>query len=127
MPVYSLFGVPGAAQAVEDGACLAALLSCISSKDEIPTALRVFEELRISRTAQVQQASFVNGRIFHFPDGPEQRARDDAMRAEAEGKHYIQSPNGLSDPMTQIWLYSYDAEAEARKAWEQVTAKGAKL
>ncbi|KKY15207.1 putative salicylate hydroxylase [Diplodia seriata] len=118
----------GAAQAVEDGASLATLISSISSRSELPAALRVFQELRIARTAQVQQASFVNGRIFHFPDGPEQRARDEAMRAEAEGRHYIQSPNGLSDPTTQIWLYSHDAEAEARKAWErEMREKSAKL
>ncbi|OJD36897.1 salicylate hydroxylase [Diplodia corticola] len=117
----------GAAQAVEDAASLATLISSISSKSELPTALRVFEELRIVRTAQVQQASFVNGRIFHFPDGPEQRARDEAMRAEADGKHYIQSPNGLSDPTTQIWLYSHDAEDEAGRAWEQETRKRSKL
>ncbi|KAL1615703.1 hypothetical protein SLS54_008833 [Diplodia seriata] len=124
----TLLTFPGAAQAVEDGASLATLISSMSSRSELPAALRVFQELRIARTAQVQQASFVNGRIFHFPDGPEQRARDEAMRAEAKGRHYIQSPNGLSDPTTQIWLYSHDAEAEARKAWErEMREESAKL
>ncbi|KAF4534938.1 Salicylate hydroxylase [Lasiodiplodia theobromae] len=117
----------GGAQAVEDGASLATLISSISSKSELLAALHVFEDLRIPRTAQVQQGSFVNGRIFHFQDGPEQRARDEAMRDEAEGRHYIQSPNGLSDPTTQIWLYSYDAEEETRKAWEKEKRHDAKL
>ncbi|KAK7707405.1 hypothetical protein SLS57_009275 [Botryosphaeria dothidea] len=117
----------GAAQAVEDGASLATLVSSVSSQSELPAALRIFEELRIPRAGQVQQASFVNGRIFHFGDGPEQRARDAAMRAEAEGKHYLQSPNGLSDPTTQLWVYGYDAEEEAKKAWEKETGKTARL
>ncbi|GME35624.1 3-hydroxybenzoate 6-hydroxylase 1 [Neofusicoccum parvum] len=117
----------GAAQAVEDGGSLATLVSSISSRSELPTALRIFEQLRIPRTAQMQQASFVNGRIFHFRDGPEQRARDAAMRDEVEHKHYLQSPNGLSDPTTQIWCYGHDAEEEARKAWEREMETSARL
>ncbi|KAH7048322.1 hypothetical protein B0J12DRAFT_111221 [Macrophomina phaseolina] len=121
------FMAQGAAQAVEDAASLATLVSSISSYSQLPAALRVFEQLRISRAGQVQQASFVNGRIFHFPDGPEQQARDAAMRAEAEGKHYLHSPNGLCDPTTQIWLYGHDAEAEAMEAWKIEMGETAKL
>ncbi|EKG15355.1 Monooxygenase FAD-binding protein [Macrophomina phaseolina MS6] len=121
------FMAQGAAQAVEDAASLATLVSSISSYSQLPDALRVFEQLRISRAGQVQQASFVNGRIFHFPDGPEQQARDAAMRAEAEGKHYLHSPNGLCDPTTQIWLYGHDAEAEAMEAWKIEMGETAKL
>ncbi|KAH6999196.1 hypothetical protein BKA56DRAFT_685174 [Ilyonectria sp. MPI-CAGE-AT-0026] len=106
----------GAAMAVEDGAALAEALSLISSKDQVPNALRVFEKERMSRSYGMQTASLVNGKLWHFPDGAEQQARDRGMRAEVEGKYFIESTNQWSDPVTQLWTYGYDAEKELRKA-----------
>lgn len=103
--------------AVEDGAALAEALSLISSKDQVPDALRVFEKERMSRSYGMQTASLVNGKLWHFPDGAEQQARDRGMRAEVEGKYFIESTNQWSDPVTQLWTYGYDAEKELRKAW----------
>ena len=65
----------------------------------------------------MQQASQVNGTLWHFADGPEQKARDEAMRPEVEGRQFIRSPNQWSDPTTQRWCFGYDAEAEVRRAW----------
>lgn len=107
----------GAAMAVEDGAALAVALNHISSLDEIPFALRSFEKERIKRTSDMQNASMVNGVIWHFPDGPEQRARDMSMAAEVMGEHFISSANQWSDPVTQWWAYGYDAEKAMEKAW----------
>ncbi|KAF2140958.1 uncharacterized protein K452DRAFT_359381 [Aplosporella prunicola CBS 121167] len=109
----------GAAIAVEDAGCLATLLSLIRSTAELPAALEVFEKIRIPRANQMQEASAVNSKLWHFADGPEQKARDEAMRPEVEGRHFLQSPNQWSDPVTQAWCYGYDAEEEARKAWTQ--------
>ena len=104
--------------AVEDGAALAEALRLISNVEEIPLALKTWEAVRIERTSQMQQASLLNGKLWHFPDGPEQEARDAGMRPEVEGKHFIRSPNQWSDPTTQRWCYGYDAEDEIRSAWE---------
>lgn len=107
----------GAAMAVEDGAALAVVLSLIQSPKQIPEALRVFEAERIKRSGQMQGASMLNGKLWHFADGPEQRARDAGMRPETEGASFSWSSNQWSDPVTQWWAYGYDAEAEMEKAW----------
>ncbi|KAM0543489.1 hypothetical protein ACHAPJ_012287 [Fusarium lateritium] len=100
----------GAAMAVEDGAALAIALSKTKIREKIPDALRLFEKERMERSYGMQAASLVNGRLWHFPDGPAQRARDLGMRAEVEGRPFVESTNQWSDPTTQIWAYGYDAE-----------------
>ena len=86
----------GAAQAIEDGATLAALLS--QMKGDVPVALRRYEDLRKPRATRLQEASAVNRVRFHLPDGPEQEARDAAMA------------NGGDRSLDNIaWLYDHDA------------------
>ena len=109
----------GAAMAVEDGAALAVALNKISSADELPFALQSFEKERIKRSGDMQNASTINGRIWHFPDGPEQRARDASMVPEVLGKPFTSSANQWSDPVTQWWAYGYDAEGKMVEAWEK--------
>lgn len=109
----------GAAMAVEDGAALAVALDHVSSLSEIPFALRSFEKERIKRSSDMQNASTVNGLIWHFPDGPEQRARDDSMAAEVKGWPFTSSANQWSDPVTQWWAYGYDAEKAMEEAWNR--------
>lgn len=106
----------GAAMAVEDAAALAEAISMISSKYELQTALNAFQTVRVERANQMQEASLVNGRLLHFPDGPEQQARDAAMRLEVEGRPFTESPNQWSDPVTQAWCFGYDAEEAAAEA-----------
>lgn len=107
----------GAAIAVEDGAALAESLSIPKNKEEIPSVLKVFEEERMARSYGMQSASLVNGKLWHFADGPEQEARDLGMRSEVEGKHFLESTNQWSDPVTQHWTYGYDAEKAIQNAW----------
>tara|TARA_R110002003_G_scaffold31_8_gene1908 strand:- start:1466 stop:1906 length:441 start_codon:yes stop_codon:yes gene_type:complete len=107
----------GAAMAVEDGAALAVVLNQINSLDELSLALHAFERERIKRSSDMQNASRVNGLIWHFPDGPEQRARDAAMAAEVAGEPFASSSNQWSDPVTQWWAYGYDAEKRMEEAW----------
>ncbi|KAK2596586.1 hypothetical protein N8I77_013467 [Diaporthe amygdali] len=109
----------GAAMAVEDGAALAVALSRITSTNQLKFALRVFEKERVQRTGMMQEASMVNSMIWHFADGPLQEARDQAMRPEVEGRHFLSSPNQWSDPVTQEWAYGYDAERVMERAWEE--------
>jgi salicylate hydroxylase len=110
----------GAAMAVEDGAALAEALHQMESREELQMALKVFETERLKRSSQMQEASLLNGKLWHFADGPIQKARDEAMRPEVEGRHFISSPNQWSDPVTQWWCYGYDAEETIRKAWKDL-------
>jgi salicylate hydroxylase len=115
----------GAAMAVEDSGVLASVLSLISSADEIPFALNVFEAERMKRAGQMQDASLLNGKLWHFANGPEQRLKDLSMRPEVEGKSFSWSANQWSDPVTQWWAYGYDAEEEVERIFrERVAAVG---
>ena len=113
----------GAAMAIEDGAALAEALDFVpsstedlASNDSLTQVLTAYESVRRQRASQMQQASLVNGKLWHFADGPEQRARDAAMRPEVLGKAFARSPNQWSDPVTQSWAYGYDAVQVMREA-----------
>ena len=109
----------GAAMAVEDGAALAEILRHVRSQKDLCPAIKLFEKIRMERSYHMQEASLLNGKLWHFADGPLQQARDKGMQPEVEGKHFIESPNQWSDPLTQNWAYAYDAEVVAREAWKR--------
>jgi salicylate hydroxylase len=93
-PMYP-FMAQGAAQAIEDGACLAALLAAGGDPAE---ALRRYEQLRLPRVTRLQEMSRANKHRYHMQDGPEQEARDAAMAATRERA-----------PETMQWLFGFDA------------------
>jgi salicylate hydroxylase len=94
------FLAQGAAQAIEDGATLAACLAKCTPQD-VPRALQTYESLRIPRTTRVQAASQANRTRFHLPDGPEQQERDAQIR------------NAATDWFLQAiqWIYGHNAGA----------------
>jgi salicylate hydroxylase len=99
-PMFPFFA-QGAAQAVEDAATLA---RCLAADPADPAAaLRRYQALRQDRTARIQTVSHQRVHLNHLADGPQQQARDAALRD--------------SDPLTANgWIYGYDAdvvEAEA--------------
>jgi salicylate hydroxylase len=96
-PMYPFMG-QGAAQAIEDGAALAA---CLQADGDGPAAaLQRYEQWRLPRVSRLQAMSRANKIRFHMPDGPEQEARD-AEWARATDR----SPDALR------WLYEYDPAA----------------
>ncbi|HTO45133.1 MAG TPA: FAD-dependent monooxygenase [Burkholderiales bacterium] len=101
------FMAQGAAQAIEDGATLAACLSRVGARD-IPAALSRYEALRLPRASRVQALSEANKARFHLPDGAAQRARDAEMM------------RGATDwSLTAVaWLYGHDA-AEPERSVER--------
>ncbi|KAK4943999.1 hypothetical protein LTR10_016520 [Elasticomyces elasticus] len=109
----------GAAMAVEDAAALAEAIHLAANESELPRALDIWETVRRQRTGQMQEASLVNGKLWHFADGPLQQARDEGMAPEVEGRDFVSSPNQWSDPTAQRWCYGYDAELEIRKAFSK--------
>jgi 2-polyprenyl-6-methoxyphenol hydroxylase-like FAD-dependent oxidoreductase len=93
-PMYPFMG-QGAAQAIEDGATLAACLA--ASSDDPVAALQRYEELRIPRVSRLQAMSRANKARFHMPDGPEQQARDTEWARVGD-----RAPEALH------WLYGHD-------------------
>jgi salicylate hydroxylase len=93
----------GAAQAIEDGAALAAVLEAMPG--EVPAALARYEAVRKPRATRLQELSAVNRTRFHMPDGPEQQKRDALMVSSGD-----RSFAALS------WLYDHDASTAIRQA-----------
>jgi len=96
-PMYPFMG-QGAAQAIEDGAALAACLT--AGADDPAAALRRYERLRLPRVTRLQQMSRANKFRFHMPDGPGQQARDAEWARAAD-----RSPEALR------WLFAHDPAA----------------
>ena len=92
------FMAQGAAQAIEDGATLAACLAKFG-RERVADGLRDYEARRLRRTSRVQSLAAGNKVRFHLPDGPEQIARDAEMA------------KNVTDwsPKSVAWLYGYDA------------------
>jgi salicylate hydroxylase len=87
----------GAAQAIEDGATLAACLSGIAPSG-VGEALEKYQQLRRPRTAAIQMAARGNAVTFHLADGAEQQKRDAEMGSQT----------GLSPRRAAI--FDFDAE-----------------
>jgi salicylate hydroxylase len=96
-PMYPFMG-QGAAQAIEDGAALAACL--VAGGRDVASALRRYEQVRLPRVSKLQSMSRANKTRFHMRDGPEQCARD-AEWARAGDR----APDALR------WLYEHDPGA----------------
>jgi len=107
----------GAATSMEDGAYLArALAKVVEGKINLAQAIEIYEKGRMPKAYYKQQVSFLNGAIWHLPDGPLQEARDKAMSGELRGEQFMRSPNLYGDPETTISVYGYDAEQDAEIA-----------
>jgi salicylate hydroxylase len=90
------FMAQGAAQAIEDGAALAA---CLRQAVDVAGALRVYEAARLPRATRIQELSAGNKNRFHLPDGAEQEERD------------AQMASGSTDWSIKAveWIYGHDA------------------
>ncbi len=96
-PMYPFMG-QGAAQAIEDGAALAACL--LAGGDDVAAALRRYEAVRLPRVSKLQALSRANKTRFHLRDGAEQNARDAELARAAD-----RAPDALR------WLYEHDPGA----------------
>lgn len=118
----------GAATAMEDGAFLARCVAkVVEGKIGMDRAVKIYEEERQPKAYQKQQVSFLNGAIWHLPNGPEQQARDAAMAPELEGKYYVRSSNLYGDPQTVLEVYGYDAEGHAETALNKYLNDGKEI
>jgi salicylate hydroxylase len=95
------FMAQGAAQAIEDGAALAACLKHVAF--DISSAFRAYVTLRKPRATEVQERSRALSTSFHLQDGPQQLERDRVFATRGV--------RGSPEAMNR--LYGYDAEAVA--------------
>ncbi|KAJ5196698.1 hypothetical protein N7449_007177 [Penicillium cf. viridicatum] len=100
----------GANSAVEDGAVLGLILGHLRSKDQLPKALKMYEDLRKARGDAIVKETFKQRDSFHMADGPEQEARDKIFLSQlGESKVQGPFPSKWTCPQVQPWLYGYDA------------------
>ncbi|MCC6831281.1 MAG: FAD-dependent monooxygenase [Thermoleophilia bacterium] len=97
------FQAQGAVQAIEDAAVLADVLTGATAAD-VPAALARYAAIRRPRAARVQAASRENGRLFHLPDGPDQRRRDADLAA------------GRADFSSYEWLWTREPDGTLPEA-----------
>jgi salicylate hydroxylase len=96
----------------------------VEGRLQLAEAVQIYETERMPKAYTKQQVSFINGAIWHLPDGPEQVARDKAMAPELEGKYYVRSSNLYGDPQTVLDIYGYDAEEHAETALAKFLGRG---
>ncbi|KAH7062531.1 salicylate hydroxylase [Macrophomina phaseolina] len=110
----------GAATSMEDGAFLGRCLrDVVRGRLSLADAIEIYERGRMPLAHRKQQLSFLNGALWHLPDGPAQAARDRAMAPELKGEQLIRSPNLYADPVTVWETYAYDAEQHAEDELEK--------
>jgi len=86
----------GACQAIEDALTLAE--SVTMDRDNLPLALRRYEDRRIPRTAAVQRAAQIFGDIIHHDDPTAVLLRNHLLRQRSPG-----------DFQPVDWLYRHDS------------------
>lgn len=91
----------GAAQATEDGACLAAALRRYSTLHD---ALQAYERQRKPRAAYVARNTRVLQQWWHLHDGPERARRDELMRHDNSDNPMFWGCSRRTD-----WLFGHDA------------------
>jgi salicylate hydroxylase len=89
----------GANQAIEDAVAVATLLAR-ASRDSMPRALQLYEQVRREQAARVQRSSRFNGSLYEAAKG-DLDARDKQLATQRQSRAYI---------------WTFDAEAEAEKA-----------
>lgn len=101
----------GAAQAFEDAGVLGGIFSQAIGRDQIPEALRVFEEVRRPRASFVRHRTLEQKAKFALADGPDQQNRDARF---LEGEDYALYER----------LWTYDAAERGRQAWDNLLERG---
>ena len=109
--------------AIEDAAVLGKLYHHLTIPEQASDFLYAFQDIREARCTTIQQVELGNIWFMTLADSPEQRARDDAMRAKSyEGKNVLSGDAGEEDDPQ--WrevaeTFAYDCEDEADNWWHQ--------
>ncbi|KAH7308986.1 hypothetical protein B0I35DRAFT_441139 [Stachybotrys elegans] len=106
----------GVAQAVDDSAAIAAVLSTIDSVKQIPLALQAYEESRKERVEQIQAATLQARKHLHAKDEKAQTERD------AERKKAAQINENSDVVKMQHSYWQWNAAEVARSALSRLVA-----
>ncbi|KAH8691430.1 FAD binding domain protein [Talaromyces proteolyticus] len=109
----------GANSSIEDGAVLGRLLKYVTSRDDLPQILDLYQELRKRRGEAVVREASKQRDDFHLPDGPLQQHRDTIFLSCLAKEPTANFPSRWTCPTVQPWLYGYDAVAEVDKVMAQ--------
>ncbi|OSX59006.1 hypothetical protein POSPLADRAFT_1184700 [Postia placenta MAD-698-R-SB12] len=113
--------IQGTAMATEDAAVLAKLFAHLSTRDQIPSFLWAYQDLRLGRCTSVRNTEVSTIAWMTMENGPEQRMRDDGMRAKFRaGKNVMEGEDGEED--APQWeeirtIFGYNCEDEADNWW----------
>ncbi|KAK0199853.1 hypothetical protein DFS33DRAFT_201021 [Desarmillaria ectypa] len=100
-----------ASMAIEDAAVLGNLFVRLTSKDQIPTLLEAYQSLRSPRAMATADGCWKDKGTLHLPDGPEQRARDEAFKVTMAGKRSSVGQDNVAQ-------YEYDVDAIVDDWWK---------
>lgn len=113
------FAGQGANMAIEDGCAISTLLSLIPSKRELPSAISMYDKVRIPRLAKLREIIESNVKLFGMRDSAEHREGDmdlnptDAVQSEEETKK-AQKEKMMQQAANYSWIMDYDTETEVR-------------
>ncbi|WP_240197736.1 FAD-dependent oxidoreductase [Nonomuraea lactucae] len=100
----------GASQAMEDAAVLAEELGSVPVEG-VRAALMRYVTRRAKHAGMVQDAAWRNMSLYHLPDGPDQRARDEKLKrfdGESDVSYrWLWSGTPLNDPDEETFSYQF--------------------
>ncbi|KIX03331.1 uncharacterized protein Z518_06883 [Rhinocladiella mackenziei CBS 650.93] len=109
----------GAAQAIEDAAVLAVVLSHLPSSPtpaDINRMLRAYEKVRKERAETLVELAAASGRALHLGEGPAKEERDKQFAALKQGKGPV--PDKWADADVQRMVYGFDCMKVAEELIE---------
>lgn len=102
---------------VEDAAVLGKVFSFLKEEDQIANTLWGFQDVRQTRCRAVQRREIHRARLFTLKPGPEQQARDDALRTKKQ-EQWHGSDLGLYSLEEPRVLFAYDADEAGAEWWQ---------
>ncbi|CRG90486.1 hypothetical protein PISL3812_07530 [Talaromyces islandicus] len=96
----------GATQAMEDGVVIAVCLKRAQSKDRIPAAVRVYQDIRYERVRLVQKTGETTRDMWHKADWAKVKEDPDSIHLPRED-----------------WIFQFDAEKNANEVFDEVVQK----
>ena len=113
----------GAAQAIEDGAVIAVVLSKLPevTPEAINKALQVYEKVRMTRAYTLVELAAASGRAMHLGEGAAKEERDRQFAALKNGKGPV--PDKWADADVQKMIYGQDVMKIASDEFESIYAK----
>ncbi|KAJ5594252.1 Monooxygenase FAD-binding [Penicillium hispanicum] len=109
----------GAAQAIEDGAVIGAVLAHLpdTTPESINKALRIYEKVRKGRAEALVEMAAASGRALHLGEGAAKEERDRQFAALREGKGPV--PDKWADADIQREIYGFDCTKVAEDKFDE--------